>query len=325
VIDAGVFEFDPRVQAAACAYVYCPSNIVVSAAAGQDGVPVEYPAPIASPGATVICSPPSGTVFHPGTNIVHCSAVIGTTNVDTCTFTVAVLSPPPNDEFENATVISSLPYEDTIDTSVATRSDSDSNCSSGATVWYKIKSKKNQEIIASTEGSGYYASVSVFTPSGKELKSIGCDYFVSTRFKALAGHTYYIMIGAANGSDKGRLHFTAVSQPVLKVQAGIAPTAFVSEGAVWYHGTITVSRPTIVDLFATVWISVGPYNIMVDTFSYSAECDGKSTGWTFARYPAPTLPNPLVWVVLTYRAADELAPPPGRAERTIKILSSSPR
>jgi hypothetical protein len=93
IVDMGAYEFNPAAPPTPCLYLSCPSNVVAIAAVGQNSAVVNYPAPDATPGATVTCLPASGSVFQAGTNVVVCTLVYGT-NTLTGTFTVTVLVPP---------------------------------------------------------------------------------------------------------------------------------------------------------------------------------------------------------------------------------------
>lgn len=94
VVDMGAFELNLAVPPPPlCPFLFCPANVVVTAAPGQNSAQVIYPAPVATPGAVVTNSPPAGSVFPAGTNMVT-STMISGTNVLTCTFTVTVLVPP---------------------------------------------------------------------------------------------------------------------------------------------------------------------------------------------------------------------------------------
>jgi parallel beta-helix repeat protein len=93
LVDLGAFEFNPAQPTSPCMYVNCPGNIVVAAAAGQTSAVVTFPASTGTPAATITSSPPSGSVFPAGTNIVTSTATYGT-NTATCTFTVTVVVPP---------------------------------------------------------------------------------------------------------------------------------------------------------------------------------------------------------------------------------------
>jgi hypothetical protein len=72
----------------------CPPNQTVTAMAGATSAVVNYPAPTVTPaGATVTCTPASGTSFAVGTTTVTCTATFGGAT-QSCQFTVTVLAPP---------------------------------------------------------------------------------------------------------------------------------------------------------------------------------------------------------------------------------------
>jgi hypothetical protein len=93
IVDMGAYEFNTALPSTPCLYLDCPSNIVVIAAVGQNSAVVNYPAPDATPPATVTCLPAAGSIFPAGTNAVVCTLVYGT-NTLTCSFTVTVKVPP---------------------------------------------------------------------------------------------------------------------------------------------------------------------------------------------------------------------------------------
>jgi len=93
IVDMGAYEFNPALPPSPCLYLNPPTNVVAIAEAGQNSAVVSYPAPEATPFATVVCLPASGSVFAAGTNIVVCTLAYGT-NTLTATFTVTVLVPP---------------------------------------------------------------------------------------------------------------------------------------------------------------------------------------------------------------------------------------
>lgn len=93
VVDIGAYEFNPSNPPVPCVSVECSTDIVAYAVAGQLSAVVNFPNPVATLGAKVVCSPPSGSSFNLGTNIVTCTATLGT-NTDTCSFNVIVLAAP---------------------------------------------------------------------------------------------------------------------------------------------------------------------------------------------------------------------------------------
>lgn len=109
---------------------------------------------------------------------------------------------PGNDDIANATVISALPYSDTLDTSEATSNASDpySQCTSNypeATVWYVFTPPQDVPIEVSTAGSSYRTVMEAFSGSPDNLSYFGCvDGSGSLYAQLAAGTTYYFMIGA---------------------------------------------------------------------------------------------------------------------------------
>ena len=91
IVDLGAYEFDPATTRSACFFLFCPTNIVVTADPGQDSVAVNYPLPFATPGATIQTFPTSGSLFPAGDNLVSVSAQHGT-NVASCSFLITVIA-----------------------------------------------------------------------------------------------------------------------------------------------------------------------------------------------------------------------------------------
>jgi hypothetical protein len=92
--------------------ITCPSNITVSAAAGQSTANVTYTTPTAAGCGTITCDPPSGSDFPVGTTQVTCTGT-----GDTCSFTVTVTgtvtitlnSPPGTCHDESGAVVPCSP------------------------------------------------------------------------------------------------------------------------------------------------------------------------------------------------------------------------
>jgi hypothetical protein len=88
--------------------VTCPGNITTTTAAKQCTAVVSYTTPTGSdnctlPANSVVCSPPSGSVFNKGTTTVTCTVTDASGLTGSCTFTVTVndnqnptLTCPPN-------------------------------------------------------------------------------------------------------------------------------------------------------------------------------------------------------------------------------------
>ena len=74
--------------------IICPNDIVVNCAS-TNGTPVTFTVTAtdnnAQANVTLVCVPPSGSLFFPGTNAVVCTATDAADNMNTCAFNVIVL------------------------------------------------------------------------------------------------------------------------------------------------------------------------------------------------------------------------------------------
>src|SRR3712207_847829 len=85
--------------------------------------------------------------------------------------------PPNNDDFDSATIISSLPFSNSINTVEATTAADDPFCAgNGHTVWYSFTPDEDGEVNAfleaNTVGSDYDTTLSVYTGSRGNLEQI---------------------------------------------------------------------------------------------------------------------------------------------------------
>jgi hypothetical protein len=117
-------------------------------------------------------------------------------------------SPPPNDDCATPAVISSLPFNDSIDTTLATTAGSDplQSCTFGGaaqnsnSVWYQYTPASNTVIDISTCGSDYDTVLSVYTGSCGSLTEVGCNddsCSLKSEISGLSltgGTTYYIEV-----------------------------------------------------------------------------------------------------------------------------------
>ncbi len=107
---------------------------------------------------------------------------------------------PSNDDFDNATVISELPFSDTIDTTGGTVAYDDPTwCSYGTStnvsVWYAFTPTKNGGIKIDTSGSNYNLSIAVLTGSRGQFNFVTNTCNSGTvNFSASLGTTYYIIV-----------------------------------------------------------------------------------------------------------------------------------
>jgi hypothetical protein len=199
----------------------------------------------------------------------------------------AAAVPPFNDDFDSTTIVTEpLPFTDAINTSEATTAADDPDCvGQGPTVWYSFTPTEDTRIRAHTFGSDYDTTLSVYSGTRGNLTQIACnDDFLGLQsqvnFDAIAGETYFFMVGAYGSGPGGNLVFTIeVAPPPLTIDLSIDP--FGSFDRTWratIRGTVTCSRPAFVNLFGgEVKQGVGRFLIhgYFDTF---LACDGE-TPW----------------------------------------------
>jgi eukaryotic-like serine/threonine-protein kinase len=111
-----------------------------------------------------------------------------------------------NDDFENATTVSSLPFTDTVDiTNTTGGTDPVHACSFGGSypdsIWYRYDAPVDESLVVDTAGSDYDTVAAVFAGSDlNSLAEVGCnDDFVGSAqaavsFPAFAGETYFVLI-----------------------------------------------------------------------------------------------------------------------------------
>jgi hypothetical protein len=168
---------------------------------------------------------------------------------------------PTNDDFANALVITALPFTHNVNTSAA-RTDhddplNDEGCGFGSigghTVWYRFTPTQNVRINASTVGSNYDPNMFVYTGTRGDLTRVACNFLpASLTFNALAGETYFFLVGSFGEEPGGNLVFTV--DVGLEVGIAIDPEGSVnpSTGVVTISGTVTCSRPAFFELGGSV-------------------------------------------------------------------------
>jgi hypothetical protein len=116
-----------------------------------------------------------------------------------------------NDSFDGATAISSLPFNDVVDTTGAsTESGEPQVCIfMSQTLWYRYTPQTQEVLRADTSGTGAQANINIyqaFGPGIGNLSFTGCAQNGSpVQFTAQAGVSYYIQAGILNG-ETGDLH-----------------------------------------------------------------------------------------------------------------------
>ena len=125
--------------------------------------------------------------------------------------TPAFAAVPANDNFAEATVISTLPFSDTLNNTDATVEPGEPqfNRYSARTVWYALTPTADSVVSVDMAGSSFFPQVlNVYEATGPGLG--GLSWLGSTIFRAQSGTTYYLQAGDATefGSAGGTLAST---------------------------------------------------------------------------------------------------------------------
>jgi len=200
---------------------------------------------------------------------------------------LATAAPPSNDNFDGATAVTTpLPFIDNINTVEATTAPDDPSCAGqGPTVWYSFTPSEDTRIQAKTFGSDYDTTLSVYTGTSGSLSQINCNDDAggtqsSVIFNAVAGQTYFFMVGAFGSGPGGNLVFTVDVGPApLTTDLSINPVGSVNrQGLVTIQGTVTCSTPTSIEISGDVKQEVRRIFIQ-GFFGTIVECTG-NTPWT---------------------------------------------
>jgi hypothetical protein len=197
------------------------------------------------------------------------------------TFNLQEVPPPPpppvNDELANATVIPALPFEDTTNTLSATSSLGDTYCAAGNTVWYAYTATQDLRLEVNASALPWFPGVSVSTGPPGQWTTIACaspPMFGGSRlrFDAVAGTTYWIMVGSMWGMPGGPTHVSVAQAPPpfvlgLEVERGVV---LPSAGQATVHGAVTCNEATWASISGSLrqeragmwiegWFSAGAY------------------------------------------------------------------
>ena len=149
---------------------------------------------------------------------------------------VSIAQIPANDDFDDAIVITTL-FTDNLNTSEATTAADDPipSCAEGGqgpTVWYAFTPSHSKRIEVNTFGSDYDTDLVVYTGTRGDLTEIACNDDAGNSvqskvvFDAVAGETYFIMVGAFASGPGGNLVFNLVNP-----SAEVFRTQFFHDGA----------------------------------------------------------------------------------------------
>ena len=159
------------------------------------------------------------------------------------------------DEIELARPITEIPFADSFDTTDATTASDDPFCfGQGPTVWYSFTAQADVRVELNTYGSGYGATLSVYTGTRGALSTVACNAYgpgpgARVRFDAAANVIYYVMVGSAYGGPGGLLQLSALLAPppfTFDLQLDGRGAVDMSTGVATVRGTAVCSQPAFV-------------------------------------------------------------------------------
>lgn len=196
--------------------------------------------------------------------------------------------PPPNDDFNDATVIQSFPFTTTENVTNATVAPDDPFCvTRNQTVWFAFTPTQNMRLEANTFGSNYDSTLSVYTGTRGTLTSLGCNDDSNgtlqsrVRFDAVAGTTYYFEVSSFFPISGANLVFNLLlAPPPLTIVPAVNQfgTVDASTGAATISGSVTCSKQAFVNIFGQLKQTHGSVPV-TGFFSAFVPCNG-TTPWS---------------------------------------------
>ena len=203
---------------------------------------------------------------------------------------------PSNDTYVGRTVIGSLPFSDSVDTTEATTDADDTEAKIGcgapptdASVWYELTAGSDGRIDVNTKASSYTAGIIVVTGSPGGFAHVACDA-TAVVFDTSAGVTYAILVfdfQGDGGGNGGTLDITIEEvlppPPPPLVDVTVDPVGHfdASTGAATISGSVTC---TGVADFGGIQVqlrqTVGRFVISGLGSTQFVGCDGTAHPWS---------------------------------------------
>jgi PKD domain len=221
--------------------------------------------------------------------------IAGVVALGVLVFPTGAFAQPANDNFSSATVITSFPFSDSVDATLATTEPGEPNffCNNTIqTVWYQITPATNETLSVDMSGTGPSNTLVVWHQTGGGfggLSSVGCTSFGgSVNWNAQGGQTYYIQAGSIFG-DAGTLHVNVNLIPPPPNDNFVDATAInslpFSDTANLLAATVEPNEPSLCNNTptGTVWYSFTP--------SVSESVMATINGGAVAAYTGSSLTN----------------------------------
>lgn len=129
---------------------------------------------------------------------------------------IAEVYAPPNDNFADATAITSVPFGDDVDLLAASSEPGEpTGCLGGGqkTAWYAFTPSQTGSYAVDRTGSSWYTPLAVYTgDSLSSLSQVACAGYSTAIFRAEASKTYYLQLGHGSGNS-GQVHLSLDNAP----------------------------------------------------------------------------------------------------------------
>ena len=158
----------------------------------------------------------------------------------------ASAAPPANDDAVAAIVVDALPFSHTVDTSEATASPGDLDCSGledTHTVWYTITPQTDVVLgLRTTPQFPEHVHTSVATGSPGSLSFLQCSTLDTQTLTATAGTTYFIQLSSAGDDPGGLVTFGVELVQPVSVFLSLSKIGRIDQATVTVGGTLRCSR-----------------------------------------------------------------------------------
>ncbi|MDQ3871800.1 MAG: hypothetical protein M3301_09330, partial [Chloroflexota bacterium] len=155
---------------------------------------------------------------------------------------------PANDDVEQATDITSLPFATTVSLTEATAAAGDLDCSGiddTHTVWYRITPQSDMRLgLRTVNEAGSEVSTTVASGEPGSFTQLQCSFSQTQALDVTAGTSYYIQLATAGTEPGPVVDFSIVRVAPLTVEIAASRKVSLSGGVATVSGTLRCSRTT---------------------------------------------------------------------------------
>jgi hypothetical protein len=209
----------------------------------------------------------------------------------------AYAAPPGNDTYAGRTVVPSVPFTETLDTTEATTDADDAEINVGcgapatdASVWYELTATSDGSLAVDVSESTYSAGVIVATgsPGNWTLEACGPG---AVAFNTVAGQTYTILAfddqldGGGNGGTLRIAIDVAPAVPEIDITVDRVGSFDARTGSATISGTVMCSSDVLFAFLDTeLRQTVGRFTVTGSAVS-GLTCDGTTRPWSVEVVP----------------------------------------